>query len=441
MKAFGEATDTAAFKLAQFKQVLIGFARDVGDQFISAIGPTVDWIKKFMDKYKPLIPLLAKSLVTIAAVSAGLFIFSKALKLIVGGISLVITALSFLVTWPGLIIAGLTLAAAAFVKFTNVGADAFEQLKSDWSDAWKGIVGAIKRGDLALAGQIAFVTLKKELMEIWFSFTNWWREQIFTLKIAWEKTSHFMTNVWINQWFKARVTYEKFSGWLKKKWKTTSTDFELLGLAIKEGLGLIDREVMNERMVRVLELEAADLNRIENTKDAALLAASAEHAKRLRNENFLHEKNKDNIFDEHNAKRKAINDELTALKKQQKALVRKGKGPGFPLIGIIKETLKDLPRDVAKGLFDIGTKIKDFIVDKLGIEKAKISDKAKVATKKGGELLGVQEIFTKIQQAALGGTVPMQQLNTLKKIQDANDKSVEFLEKIEKKSNVAVAAP
>jgi len=111
----------------------------------------------------------------------------------------------------------------------------FVELKQDATKAFNGISQALAKGDITLAAQILWLTLKMEflkgkqvLLEIWLSFKNkfleyWngigysmvlvWDTTVYGIKIAWIETVAFLKTAWIG--FKS--VFANVSDWCVKK--------------------------------------------------------------------------------------------------------------------------------------------------------------------------------------------------------------------------------
>jgi len=167
---------------ALFPQV--GHVENLADAIRGAAGAARDWIAR----NRGIIVAVTAVGAAIVAGGVALFAFGKACVVLgatIGGVvaalGLVGTALSFLLTPFGLVLAAVVGLTAAWLTLTESGkrfastlTTAFAEVGRIFAETWSGIVAAIGKGDLELAGKIAMAGLKAAWAETMVFLTEKW---------------------------------------------------------------------------------------------------------------------------------------------------------------------------------------------------------------------------------------------------------------------------
>lgn len=164
----------------------------------------VQGVSRWVQNNRPLIASAFEIAKSVAAWAAGLFVAAKALGLVVAGVALFASPLTALV-------AAIAAGTAAWLAWSSSGQRAFGSVRdtvqgtigwlqerfgalyADFGKAWGGIVAAVSKGDLATAGELAWVTLKLTFFEAikamglnWNSFYKTYLDTIALIGDAWD---------------------------------------------------------------------------------------------------------------------------------------------------------------------------------------------------------------------------------------------------------------
>jgi hypothetical protein len=238
-------TDVLKMGLFRIGSAIIPILKDLAEKFVQVIKTCSDWVKVNRGVVSMVLYLGAGLAVAGAAlmVFGGALTFTgKMLSIILGAFSILKTALMFILSPLGLIVTALAAGVGAFLYFSGYGGqllswlgERFRELKEEATKAFNGISQALAKGDIALAAQILWLTLKMEflkgkqaLLEIWLSFRNtfleyWngigysmvlvWDTAVYGIKIAWAETVAFLKSTWVS--FKG--VYGNVVDWCTKK--------------------------------------------------------------------------------------------------------------------------------------------------------------------------------------------------------------------------------
>ena len=273
-----------------------------------------DWIKKNQGL---VVSLLKASAYTMAA-GAALIVLGKAiqgvgvaLKLLSIGTSVVGAVLSTLVStiaWMltplGAVVGAVAALGAAFLYFSGYGGkllgwlgDRFGDLKSDALKSFQGISDALAAGDIGLAAQILWLTLKmwwyqgvSWLLAIWQPAEKFFLESWYGLLGAWEVVQHGLAVAFIETTAALKSAWLSFSVFARQTWETT-TDWiakrllEIQGL-FDETLDVAGAKAMIDAQATVttgrIESEAsAQKAEIENIRAGSRTAESGRHEKEM----------------------------------------------------------------------------------------------------------------------------------------------------------------
>ncbi|MHB9070477.1 MAG: phage tail tape measure protein [Sedimentisphaerales bacterium] len=238
---------TAIMKMGLFRvgAALIPILADMADKIVAVVAKITEWIK--INKGVVVMALYIGAGITAAgaafyALGLAMTFSAKILSVVLGAFAILKTVLLFILSPLGMIVTALTAGVGAFLYFSGYGGkllswlgERFVELKQDATKAFNGISQALAKGDITLAAQILWLTLKMEflkgkqvLLEIWLSFKNkfleyWngigysmvlvWDTAVYGIKVAWIETVAFLKTAWIG--FKA--VFANVSDWCIKK--------------------------------------------------------------------------------------------------------------------------------------------------------------------------------------------------------------------------------
>ncbi|GIW90211.1 MAG: hypothetical protein KatS3mg109_0643 [Pirellulaceae bacterium] len=183
----------------------------------------------------------------IVGVGAALGLAATVIVKVSAAIGLLTTLAGALATPIGVVSVGLASLAAYLVYVSGVGGkslawlgERFEALKTTATAAWQGISDALAAGDLGLAAQIAWLSLKlvwKQgigwLEERWISFKHFFIEVFrnavyilagifvdawFAIQAAWLDTTTFMANAWTKFITILQRSWNRFAGFFARVW-------------------------------------------------------------------------------------------------------------------------------------------------------------------------------------------------------------------------------
>ncbi len=218
-----DAAKMTAFQVgAALAPALTEFAKRIAE----VVAATTRWIKE----HRGLVVSLAKGVAAAFAAGAALFVLGKAVTVAGVGLGIVATALTAfgailgaILTPIGLVSTGILALGGYIVYATDIGgqavqwlADRFADLKADAVEAWSGIGAALASGDLALAAQILWLTLKLE-----------WTKGINFLSDKWETFGKDMLDAFDETVTGIRSMWNEASTWLAKKFVESAAGWKL----------------------------------------------------------------------------------------------------------------------------------------------------------------------------------------------------------------------
>lgn len=206
-------------------------------------------VSRWIGANRPLIAGLFEGAKTVAIWAAGLFVAAKGVAAIVAGVALFANPL-------GILAAALAAGVAIWARWSESGNLAFASVRDtvqgtigwlqerfgalykDFQTAWAGIVAAIAKGDLATAGEIAWVTLQLTFFKAIKAMGGNWN----TFYSTFLKTVALIGDAWDVLWTR-----------LQQGWRSTQN---FLAKGISTLLGVIEGKSAAERQAVWDELDA-----------------------------------------------------------------------------------------------------------------------------------------------------------------------------------------
>ena len=127
---------------------------------------------------------------------------------VVGSAAGIASAIIAMATTPWIAIPALVVGAVAYLGYLG---GAFDDLSATATDAWGGIVDAIKAGDLGLAFKISV----QGLYIVWLGFRNWALTQWDNLSVAWKVILNGFLGAWDWLITQLRIGWVRFEEWLQ----------------------------------------------------------------------------------------------------------------------------------------------------------------------------------------------------------------------------------
>jgi len=282
-------------------------------------------INAWIQANREVIVMAAKVAAGAIAAGAGLMAFGKAVSVAGLAVGILGKVLTLLLSPIGLITAAVAGLGAYLLYTTGAGAKAvgwlgqrFQELKDDARRSFRGIVDALKAGDIGLAAKIAWLTLKLWwqkgigwLKGLWYDFKRWFLR---VAANAWggfltvfEYVVHGIEIAWIETVAFLRKTWTKFSTGLVKGWLWTTTAVKKLWNKLK-GLFVkgFDAEAANRELDRAYQTR---LQQIEDEQNARLKAAEERRRRERDLEKRTHDARIRRIVEENDARLRAIDEE------------------------------------------------------------------------------------------------------------------------------------
>jgi hypothetical protein len=277
--------------MAAFKNTLlsVGYAliqlKDDNKDTVKIVLEVLQGIRQFIRENKTLVATIAGVGIGLVVVGAGLAGFGLAMSAVItgagiligilkGGLLAAFAVLTSPLTLIAALIAGVTVAIVLFVdKNRTMGAE-FSAMWTGMLGTFKrtfgGILDALRKGDFAAAGEIAWTGLKAV-----------WQEGIVFLTKQWIKFKGFFVDGWHDMLYLVKGLFMEFSAWIGK------TMFKTLGSIVSAinsvsdslGLGLkssLDKDF--EKMAKDVE-KGKDLVMNEMTKEAQKDQAARDKAR------------------------------------------------------------------------------------------------------------------------------------------------------------------
>lgn len=187
---------------------------------VSGIVDVASMVREWIAQNRGLILIIAAVAAGVVAAGLGLVAFGAATWAVgaaIGGIvvvaKLAAAAVMFLLSPFGLVTAAVVGGTAAFLIFTETGQKMTREIGSLFSDlgatistTWAGITDALKAGDLALAGKIAFAGLELA-----------WRQTELRLTQAWIGMKQTFVDAWYQAAAQVKVIISGLESWLGEK--------------------------------------------------------------------------------------------------------------------------------------------------------------------------------------------------------------------------------
>jgi len=215
------------------------------------ISQIVQGVSRWVQNNRPLIASAFEIAKSVAAWSAGLFVAAKALGLVVAGVALFASPL-------GALIAAVAAGTAAWLTWSSSGQRAFAGVRDtvqstigwlqerfgalykDFSIAWAGIVAAVSKGDLATAGELAWVTLKLTFFEAVKAMGGNWN----TFYKSYLETIALIGDAWDVLWTRLQQGWNFVFTRLQQGWRSTQNVF---AKGISTILGTLEGKTAEER--------------------------------------------------------------------------------------------------------------------------------------------------------------------------------------------------
>lgn len=154
------------------------------------------------------------------------------------------TAVAFLASGPGIIVAAVVGGVTAFATLTNTGreavstiVDAFWSLLDTGKLAWGGIVDALVAGDLALAGQIAIAGLNVVWQQAVEYFDGIWQQSKFLFLATWNEATAEIGGVFLSAFYGVQTAWVATISALESVWLDFRTALLNGWQSIQQGIG------------------------------------------------------------------------------------------------------------------------------------------------------------------------------------------------------------
>jgi len=251
------------------------------------------WITKVVNRNRELIATIAKvtaivfaagvALIVIGAAVIGLGAVFGSLASIVGGVGAALgvigSAVAALVSPIGLVVAAVAALGAALIAGTGLGGEALNWLGEQWTqlrttatNVVRGIADALAAGDIALAAEILWLSLKliwqkgvAALNAVWLSARNFFittaQKMWFGALAAAQQVWHALEIAWIETTAFLSKTWTQFVTGFKKIWET-ATSFVAKRLLEIQGLfdSSLDVDAAKRLVDEQLESRLAELD-------------------------------------------------------------------------------------------------------------------------------------------------------------------------------------
>ncbi len=332
--------------------------KKVGSTLGSAVAPLLtQWANVLIDivvkgtawikQNKDLVVSVFKVALVVSAAGTALMLLGKAIVFIGGvlgvlasivtGVGTVLGAVGSIVAWLltpiGLVTAAVVALGAYLVYASGLGGKALEWLGQRFTDlsefasqAFAGISDALAAGDIALAAQILWLSLKiawikgvQVLESVWLSFRNFFIKIAYDafygalaaceivwhgFEVAWIETTAFLSKVWTS-----------FTAGFQKAWNTA---INWTAKRLIELQGLFDSSLDVDAAKKMADEDLAATNaEIDQQKQAALQAREQQRQQQRADETQTHEAALTQIGQESQDKERELDDEYA--KKMQES--------------------------------------------------------------------------------------------------------------------------
>jgi len=216
------------------------------------------------------------------------------------------TVLTFLLTPLGLVTVAVGVLGAYILKATSAGAkalgwlgDKFGGLADDVHRAWKGIGDALASGDIGLAVEIMWLTIKKAWQGGTKGLREGWADMVAAMQVWWMQGSRFIARAWISLVAVLKKGWIGFEGWWKKAQEGLATSmtwvvaklrgatdeeadeaFAHAGVTHKARMKDIDDETAKRQKANNAEFNALD-KRIDENYDREMAAIGKTHTEKI----------------------------------------------------------------------------------------------------------------------------------------------------------------
>ncbi|HOI56567.1 MAG TPA: hypothetical protein PLP01_15060, partial [Phycisphaerae bacterium] len=330
----------------RFWSAVEGIALGVGDALAPAISDIADWLSAaagfvtaFVKAHKPLVVMIAKVAVGVAAVGAvliGLGVAASVVATAIGGLATIASVLGTvlgvvgsilgaILSPIGLVIAGVVALGAAILYWTGAGGKALEWLKgvfgglaADAGEAFGAIGAALASDDIGLAAKVLWLTLKLQwqkgiawLSKLWLDFRNFFIRIAYdafygAVKVA-ETVWHGLEVAWIETTSFLSTTWMRFCQGIGKAWNWAGTQVSKAWNWLK---GLFDDSFDSGAANKQADAWlAAENKKVDERANAAVRAREAQRDAERQREEALHNAVMDQLTAEQDAKKKALDEE------------------------------------------------------------------------------------------------------------------------------------
>jgi len=337
-------------------------------------------VSKWIDKNRWLIATVFKITVAILAAGVAIAVLGTAIGLLshvltgllaivaVGKIAFTAfgAVLTFLLTPLGWVTVAVGVLGAYIITAASAGAKAlgwlgkrFNSLANDVKRAWKGIGDALASGDIGLAVEIAWLTIKKAWLDGTKGLRRYWADLVAAMQVWWMQGSRFIARAWISLVGVLKKAWTGFVGWWKKAQESIATN--IVGLVVKIRGGSDDEA--RAAMVHAANTHKARIKAIDDETARKQKAHDAEFNALDKRIDQNYEKEMASIGKSHQEKIAKIEAELKATKaKWEKAMAQAARqraaggddgGPGYleapkALLDKVKTLASDLKYNLSK---------------------------------------------------------------------------------------------
>jgi len=216
------------------------------------------------------------------------------------------TVLTFLLTPLGWVTIAVGVLGAYILTATSAGVkalgwlgDKFGSLADDVARAWKGIGDALASGDIGLAVEIMWLTIKKAWQGGTKGLREGWADMVKAMETWWMKGSRFIARAWISLVAVLKKGWIDFGGWWKKAQEGLATSmtwvvaklrgatdeeadeaFAHAGATHKTRMKAIDDETAKRQKANNAEFNALD-KRIDENYDREMAEIGKAHAEKI----------------------------------------------------------------------------------------------------------------------------------------------------------------
>lgn len=243
---------------------------------------------------------------------------------VAAGVTAMGTALASLVSPIGLVIAALSVGAAAFLAYTETGqsvlqwlADKFGQLAGIVRETINGISDALAAGNIALAAQILWAGVKLAFLNGTAEIRKIFIDGVTGVLAAWEIVQSALSKTWINTVSLIQTAWAAAMLGVQTIWEKTQNVLEKGWLEV---MGLFDEGLDVEAAKKMADDDSRRrLNAITAEGAARIANVEAERQARLKMELEQNKRNLENIAGGGQDKKQAVTDEIARLTKELEA--------------------------------------------------------------------------------------------------------------------------